>query len=115
MGMFIISIIGLVVNILVVWIMLNGGDIKNNLNIKGVYLYVISDMFGFVGVILAVIFIIFFGWGWVDLLVSVIVVVFVLRSGYNVMKDVIYVLMEGILENIDVIDIIYIIEEIEGI
>ncbi|NHW22599.1 cation transporter, partial [Escherichia coli] len=34
-GMLTISIIGLAVNILVAWIMLNGGDTKNNLNIRG--------------------------------------------------------------------------------
>ncbi|AOC90017.1 Cadmium, cobalt and zinc/H(+)-K(+) antiporter [Bacillus amyloliquefaciens] len=114
-GMLIISIIGLAVNILVAWIMLNGGDTKNNLNIKGAYLHVISDMLGSVGAILAAILIIFFGWGWADPLASVIVAVLVLRSGYNVTKDAIHVLMEGTPENIDVTDIIHTIEETEGI
>ncbi|WP_424161454.1 cation diffusion facilitator family transporter [Bacillus amyloliquefaciens] len=114
-GMLIISIIGLAVNILVAWIMLNGGDTKNNLNIKGAYLHVISDMLGSVGAILAAILIIFFGWGWADPLASVIVAALVLRSGYNVTKDAIHVLMEGTPENIDVTDIIHTIEETEGI
>lgn len=114
-GMLIISIIGLAVNILVAWIMLNGGDTKNNLNIKGAYLHVISDMLGSVGAILAAILIIFFGWGWADPLASFIVAVLVLRSGYNVTKDAIHVLMEGTPENIDVTDIIHTIEETEGI
>ncbi|QOQ55572.1 cation diffusion facilitator family transporter [Bacillus amyloliquefaciens] len=114
-GMLIISIIGLAVNILVAWIMLNGGDTKNNLNIKGAYLHVVSDMLGSVGAILAAILIIFFGWGWADPLASVIVAVLVLRSGYNVTKDAIHVLMEGTPENIDVTDIIHTIEETEGI
>ncbi|QBG54924.1 cation transporter [Bacillus amyloliquefaciens] len=114
-GMLIISIIGLAVNILVAWIMLNGGDTKNNLNIKGAYLHVVSDMLGSIGAILAAILIIFFGWGWADPLASVIVAVLVLRSGYNVTKDAIHVLMEGTPENIDVTDIIHTIEETEGI
>ncbi|MFT7822654.1 cation diffusion facilitator family transporter [Bacillus siamensis] len=114
-GMLIISIIGLAVNILVAWIMLNGGDTKNNLNIRGAYLHVISDMLGSVGAILAAMLIIFFGWGWADPLASVIVAVLVLRSGYHVTKDSIHVLMEGTPENIDVTDIIHTIEETEGI
>lgn len=114
-GMLIISIIGLAVNILVAWIMLNGGDTKNNLNIRGAYLHVISDMLGSVGAILAAVLIIFFGWGWADPLASVIVAVLVLRSGYHVTKDSIHVLMEGTPENIDVTDIIHTIEETEGI
>ncbi|MDU0813927.1 cation diffusion facilitator family transporter [Bacillus siamensis] len=114
-GMLIISIIGLAVNILVAWIMLNGGDTKNNLNIRGAYLHVISDMLGSVGAILAAVLIIFFGWGWADPLASVIVAVLVLRSGYHVTKDSIHVLMEGTPENINVTDIIHTIEETEGI
>ncbi|MDL5612741.1 cation diffusion facilitator family transporter [Bacillus halotolerans] len=113
-GMLTISIIGLVVNILVAWIMLRGGETENNLNIRGAYLHVISDMLGSVGAILAVL-IIFFGWGWADPLASVIVAILVLRSGYNVTKDSIHVLMEGTPENIDVTDIIQTIEETEGI
>ncbi|MBL6010714.1 cation diffusion facilitator family transporter [Bacillus halotolerans] len=114
-GMLTISIIGLVVNILVAWIMMSGGDTENNLNIRGAYLHVISDMLGSVGAILAAILIIFFGWGWADPLASVIVAILVLRSGYNVTKDSIHVLMEGTPENIDVTDIIHTIEETEGI
>lgn len=41
-GMLTISIIGLVVNLLVAWIMMSGGDTKNNLNIRGAYLHVIA-------------------------------------------------------------------------
>ncbi|ASS62151.1 cation diffusion facilitator family transporter [Bacillus velezensis] len=114
-GMLTISIIGLAVNILVAWIMLNGGDTKNNLNIRGAYLHVISDMLGSVGAILAAILIIFFGWSWADPVASVIVAILVLRSGYHVTKDSIHVLMEGTPENIDVTDIIHTIEETEGI
>ncbi|WP_276734123.1 cation diffusion facilitator family transporter [Bacillus sp. (in: firmicutes)] len=114
-GMLTISIIGLVVNILVAWIMLRGGDTENNLNIRGAFLHVISDMLGSVGAILAAILIIFFGWGWADPLASVIVAILVLRSGYHVTKDSIHVLMEGTPENIDVTDIIHTIEETEGI
>ncbi|WP_039075001.1 MULTISPECIES: cation diffusion facilitator family transporter [Bacillus] len=114
-GMLIISIIGLVVNLLVAWIMLSGGDTKNNLNIKGAFLHVVSDMLGSVGAILAAILIIFFGWGWADPLASVIVAILVLRSGYKVSKDSIHILMEGTPQNIDVTDIILTIEETEGI
>ncbi|MEC1271756.1 CDF family zinc transporter CzcD [Bacillus subtilis] len=114
-GMLTISIIGLVVNLLVAWIMMSGGDTKNNLNIRGAYLHVISDMLGSVGAILAAILIIFFGWGWADPLASIIVAILVLRSGYNVTKDSIHILMEGTPENIDVSDIIRTIEGTEGI
>ncbi|MDR4435834.1 cation diffusion facilitator family transporter [Bacillus tequilensis] len=114
-GMLTISIIGLVVNVLVAWIMMRGGDTENNLNIRGAYLHVLSDMLGSVGAILAAVLIIFFGWGWADPLASIIVAILVLRSGYHVTKDAIHVLMEGTPEHIDVTDIIHTIKETEGI
>ena len=114
-GMLIISAIGLAVNVLVAWIMMRGGDTKENLNMRGAYLHVLSDMLGSVGAIIAALLILFFGWGWADPLASVIVAVLVLRSGYFVTKDAIHVLMEGTPPSIDVKEIISIIEKTDGI
>lgn len=101
-GMLIIAFIGLLVNILVAWIMLRGADVKENLNMRGAYLHVISDMLGSVGAIVAALLIMFFDWGWADPLASVIVAVLVLRSGYLVTKSSVHVLMEGTPENVDI-------------
>lgn len=114
-GMLIISSIGLVVNILVAWIMIKGGDTKENLNMRGAFLHVLSDMLGSVGAIVAALLMMFFGWGWADPLASVIVAVLVLRSGYFVTKASIHVLMEGTPQNVDVDDVIQTIEKTEGI
>ena len=100
-GMLIIAFVGLLVNILVAWIMMRGADVKENLNMRGAYLHVISDMLGSVGAIIAAILIMFFGWGWADPLASVLVAVLVLRSGYLVTKSSVHVLMEGTPDNVD--------------
>ena len=63
-GMLIIAIIGLFVNIVVAWVMLRGGDTKENLNVRAAYLHVISDMLGSVAAIVAALFILFFNWSW---------------------------------------------------
>lgn len=94
-GMLIIAGIGLFVNALVAWIMLRGADVKENLNMRGAYLHVISDMLGSLGAIIAALLIIFMGWNWADPLASVIVSLLVLRSGYLVTKSSVHVLMEG--------------------
>lgn len=114
-GMLIVSIIGLLVNILVAWIMLRGADVKENLNMRGAYLHVISDMLGSIGAIAAALLMMSFGWGWADPLASVIVAVLVLRSGYYVSKSGIHVLMEGAPENVDVPDVIETIQNLKGI
>ncbi|WP_313892183.1 cation diffusion facilitator family transporter [Psychrobacillus sp.] len=114
-GMLIISSIGLAVNILVAWIMMRGGDTEGNLNMRGAYLHVLSDMLGSVGAIAAALLMIFFDWGWADPLASVIVAILVLRSGYFVTKASLHVLMEGTPSNIEVQDVIQTIEETSGI
>lgn len=114
-GMLIISSIGLAVNILVAWIMMRGGDTEGNLNMRGAYLHVLSDMLGSVGAIAAALLMIFFDWGWADPLASVIVAILVLRSGYFVTKASLHVLMEGTPPNIEVQDVIQTIEETSGI
>lgn len=114
-GMLIISVIGLLVNILVAWIMVRGGDTEDNLNMRGAYLHVLGDMLGSMGAIVAALLMIFFGWGWADPLASVIVAFLVLRSGFYVTKAAIHVLMEGTPKNINVSDVIHTIENIKGI
>lgn len=114
-GMLIISVIGLLVNILVAWIMMRGGDTEDNLNMRGAFLHVLSDMLGSVGAIIAALLMMFFGWGIADPLASVIVAALVLRGGINVTKAAIHVLMEGTPQNIDMKDVIQTIENTKGI
>lgn len=101
-GMLIVAAIGLLVNIVVAWIMLRGGDVEENLNMRGAYLHVISDMLGSIGAIIAAVLILLFGWGWADPLASVIVAALVLRSGYRISKSGLHILMEGTPHNVDV-------------
>lgn len=114
-GMLIVSSIGLAVNIIVAWIMMRGSDVEENLNMKGAYLHVISDMLGSIGAIAAALLIVVFGWGWADPLASVIVAILVLRSGYFVSKSGLHVLMEGVPQNVDMNDIIDTIRNAEGV
>ena len=51
--MFIISVIGLMVNIIVAILMFKGGDTSHNLNMRGAFLHVLGDLFGSVGAIVA--------------------------------------------------------------
>ena len=89
-GMLIIALVGLFINIIVAWIMLRGSDVEENLNMRGAYLHVISDMLGSIGAVIAALLIIFFRWGWADPLASVIVAILVLRSGFYVTKSSIH-------------------------
>lgn len=114
-GMLAIAVIGLLVNILVAWIMMRGGDVEENLNMRGAYLHVISDMLGSVGAIAAALLIMFFDWTIADPLASVVVSILVLRSGYLVTKSSLHVLMEGTPENVEMEEIIQVFTNQPGI
>lgn len=100
-GMLIISFIGLLVNIIVAVYMFKSGDTEENLNMRGAFSHVISDMLGSIGAIIAALLIIFFGWQWADPLSSVIVALLVLRSGIGITRSAVHVLMEGTPASVD--------------
>jgi cobalt-zinc-cadmium efflux system protein len=99
-GMLLISIIGLVVNIIAFW-MLMKGDKDENLNVRSAFLHVLGDMLGSVGAIVAALLIMFFGWAIADPLASVIVSALILISAFRVTKESFHILMEGAPEQID--------------
>ena len=99
-GMLIISIIGLVVNMVTAWILMKG-DKEENLNVRSAFLHVIGDMLGSVGAIIAALLIMFFGWGIADPIASVIVAILIIISGFRVTKESFHILMEGAPTQID--------------
>ena len=100
-GMLVIAVIGLIVNIVVAVMMFKGGDTHDNLNMRGAFLHVISDLLGSVAAILAALAVKWYGWTWADPLISVLVALLVLRSGYFVLRDALHILMEGTPRQID--------------
>ncbi len=70
-GMLLIAVVGLLVNIVVAWYMMRGGDVKGNLNMRGAYLHVISDMIGSIGAIIAALMMMYGGWNWADPVASI--------------------------------------------
>lgn len=114
-GMLVIAVIGFVVNVLVAWILMRGGDTKDNLNMRAAFLHVLGDLLGSVGAIAAAILIFAFGWMWADPLASVIVAVLILISGWRVTKEAVHVLMEGTPKNIDLDEIVDVIVAVPGV
>ena len=82
-----VAITGLLVNIFVTWLMMKGDH--ENLNIKAAYLHVLADLFGSLVAIIAGLSAWLLNWQWVDLVASGILSLLVLRSGINVVRQVI--------------------------
>ena len=49
--MLIIAVLGLLINILSAGILMRGGDVKGNLNLRSAFLHVLGDLLGSVGAI----------------------------------------------------------------
>jgi len=94
-GMLAISTLGLAVNIVVALYMLRGGDVRENVNMRGAYLHVLGDALGSVGAITAALLMMYFGWGWADAAASLLVAALIVKSGWGVLKDSLNILMEG--------------------
>ena len=79
-----VASLGLLVNLFVAWIMLKSDH--DNLNIKAVYLHVLTDLFGSIIAILSGLSTYFLGWLWVDPLASMILSMLVLKSGIGTFR-----------------------------
>jgi cobalt-zinc-cadmium efflux system protein len=98
-GMLVVAVLGLMVN-LVSMRFLSGGK-EENLNVKGAYLEVWSDLLGSVGVIAGALIIRFTGWAWVDSAVAVGIGLWVLPRTWVLLKSSLNILLEGVPEEID--------------
>ena len=94
-GMLAISTLGLAVNIVVALYMLRGGDVRENVNMRGAYLHVLGDAAGSVGAITAALAMMCFGWGWADAAASILMAALIVKSGWSVLKESLNILMEG--------------------
>lgn len=88
-----VAILGLLANA-AAFLILHGGD-RNNLNIRGATLHVISDLLGSVAAIVAAILIALFGWTGVDPLLSLVVAGLVLRTALKLLRQSSHILLEG--------------------
>ncbi len=113
-GMMIISIIGLIINIIVAWI-LSRGESKENLNVKSAFMHVLGDLLGSVGAITAAVLILLFGWNIADPIASMVVSVLVLYSGWHILKESVNILMESKPANVDTEAVIEALRGIPGV
>lgn len=91
---------GLIVNLIGLKLLGEGKD--ENLNIRGAWLHVLTDMLGSVGAITAGALVWAFGWNWADPVVSVLIGILVLYSAWSLLKETVGVLMEWAPGHVDV-------------
>ncbi|MBX9925538.1 MAG: cation diffusion facilitator family transporter [Hyphomicrobiaceae bacterium] len=94
-----VAFAGLIVNLISMRLLSGGKDA--NLNVKGAYLEVWSDMLGSIGVMIAAVMIMLTGWTSVDAIVAIGIGLWVLPRTWTLFKETINVLLEGVPEGVD--------------
>lgn len=87
-----VSIIGLIINAIVMFKILNGDT--DNLNMRGALLHVIGDLAGSAGAVIAGILIFFFGWNFIDPAISIILSAIIGYNGFNLTKESVKILAQ---------------------
>jgi cobalt-zinc-cadmium efflux system protein len=111
--MLVIAIIGLVANLIVVFVLgghnhehQEGEDDsiheREDLNVSSAFLHVVGDTVASVGVIVAAGIIWLTGWQWVDPLMSVLIGILIVFSSWRVLKSSLHILVEGVPEGLSV-------------
>lgn len=95
-----VAVGGLIVNL--IGLKLLGGGEKENLNVRGAWLHVLTDMLGSLGAIAAGALVWAFGWNWADPAVSGLIALLVLYSAWSLLSETVGVLMEWAPRHVDV-------------
>ncbi|MCH5584397.1 cation diffusion facilitator family transporter [Shimazuella sp. AN120528] len=114
-SMIVISIIGLIANLLSAWVLMRQGDTKENINLRSAYLHIIGDAIGSLGAIIAGILMQTFGWYIADPIISILVSILILKSAWGVVSHSFHILMEGTPVTIDQKLVKDVLSEISGV
>lgn len=108
-----IAAAGLVINLISMRLLRSASE--ESLNVKGAYLEVWSDMLGSIGVIIGGAIIHFTGWSWIDTVVAVAIGLWVLPRTWQLLRESLGVLMEGVPKGLDLPQLESAIRAVEGV
>jgi cobalt-zinc-cadmium efflux system protein len=111
--MLFIAIIGLMINLLGIYLLHTAAT--ENLNIRGALFHLIGDAAGSVGAITAAIVISLTGWTLFDPLVSVLIGLLIIYSAWRLLWDVVNILMQGVPPYIDLDNIKQAMLSVDGV
>ncbi|WP_024954411.1 cation diffusion facilitator family transporter [Sulfurospirillum arcachonense] len=89
----IVAIIGLVVNIITGFILMQGD--KENINLKSAFMHMLADALSSVAIIIGYIVIYYTNWYFIDILLALLVAVVIGKWAYGVLKDSTNTLLES--------------------
>src|SRR5262245_38061477 len=89
----IVAALGVVVNLAAAWVLAKAN--RESLNVEGSFQHIVTDLYAFIGTLVAGIVIIVTGFDRADAIASLIVAALMFRSGYGLQRKAVRVLLEG--------------------
>lgn len=98
-----VALIGVVVNVAAAWLIARAN--RSSLNVEGAYQHILTDLYGFVGTVVAGVVILFTGWTRADSVASLLVVALMLYAARGLLRDSGRILLEAAPAGIDLDDV----------
>ncbi|MCW5976835.1 MAG: cation transporter [Bryobacteraceae bacterium] len=111
--MFVIAGLGLILNVVIMWGLHR--DQGRDLNVRAAYLHMLGDALGSVGIIIGAGVIRFTGWYVVDPILSVIIGALIVWTAWDVVRDTLNILLEGLPKGMRLETVVDSIREIPGV
>jgi cobalt-zinc-cadmium efflux system protein len=111
--MLIIAVIGLAANLFVAWRLRQ--ESHGNLNIKSAFWHAGGDALASIGVIAGSISIAISGWNMIDPIVSIVISFIIVIAGWGILKEGLYVLLEGTPHHIDLKQLVSTLRQLPGV
>ena len=99
----VVAIIGVVVNLVATWVLAKAN--RSSLNIEGAYQHILTDLYAFLGTVIAAVIIMTTGYVRADSIAALVVVWLMLRAAWGLLRDSGRVLLEAAPEGIDLDEI----------
>ena len=109
----IVAAIGLLANIVAAIIL--SGKSKENLNVRGAFMHVLSDMGSSAAVIVGGLLIRYLNWYYIDPVLGVIIAVLILRGALGLLSDSVNILLEAAPEGVRVEEVAAAIRSVKGV
>ncbi len=111
--MFIIAIIGLVMNLIAAGRL--HGHSHDDLNVRSAFLHVLGDAIASVGVIIGGIIMLYTGWFVLDAIISIVIVLIISWGAIRILREAGHILLEGVPPHIDVNELVERMQEVSGV
>ena len=96
----IVALVGVAVNIAAAWVLAKAN--RSSLNVQGAYQHILTDLYGFIGTVIAAVIILTTGYTRADAIASLLVVALMVHAAWGLLRDSGRILLEAAPEGIDI-------------